>query len=102
MDQVTQQNSAQVEENAASAQTLERQAAALGAEVGAFKLYGREQQAIVAPRAVAAPRAPVAAKTAGGTAAPPAKRTAPVVQRGARSMQTALAAAVNEDDWKNF
>ena len=98
MDRVTQQNSALVEENAASAQNLERQAAALGAEVAGFKLSGQFHE-----RPAIAPRATVVAKPARATANPPVKRGAPIVQRGtARTMQTALATAVNADDWKDF
>ena len=40
MDEVTQQNSALVEENAATAKTLEQQSAAMNERVGAFKLTG--------------------------------------------------------------
>ena len=38
MDEVTQQNSALVEENAASAKTLEQQAAVMNEQVGFFRL----------------------------------------------------------------
>ena len=38
MDEVTQQNSAMVEENAATARTLEQQAGAMDERIGAYKL----------------------------------------------------------------
>jgi methyl-accepting chemotaxis protein len=44
MDEVTQQNSALVEENAATAKTLEQQSAAMNERVGAFKLSGGEHR----------------------------------------------------------
>jgi methyl-accepting chemotaxis protein len=40
MDEVTQQNSALVEENAATAKTLEEQAAAMTQQVAFFRLVG--------------------------------------------------------------
>jgi methyl-accepting chemotaxis protein len=82
MDEVTQQNSALVEENAATAKTLEDQSSALDGRVAVFQLdtAGRAMAA-AAPRA-AAIRKPVA-----------------VVRSGtARQMQSALATAVARDE----
>jgi methyl-accepting chemotaxis protein len=93
MDEVTQQNSALVEENAATAKTLEQQSVAMSERVGVFRVDGSE--AAEAPRR-AAPKP---------MAVPPARKPA-VVSRpaaGARRMQTALAAAIKDDpDWKEF
>ena len=103
MDEVTQQNSALVEENAASAKTLEHQSEQMNDKVAFFKL----DEQIEAPR----PRAP-----APRIAAKPAKReTAPVVRKPTAAainnrrggpvgrMQAAVATAMAEDpDWKEF
>jgi methyl-accepting chemotaxis protein len=100
VDEVTQQNSALVEENAATARTLEQQAAAMNERVGAFRLDdavagaaarrpAMPGQAIAAAR----PKAAVAAKTVS------ASRKA--VNGSGRG--SALARAVNADaDWKEF
>ena len=63
MDEVTQQNSALVEENAATAKTLEQQSGAMNESVGSFKLNGADGVAAI-------PSAPVVAM------ARPAKRAA--------------------------
>jgi methyl-accepting chemotaxis protein len=98
MDEVTQQNSALVEENAATAKTLADQSVALDGRVAAFQLEQAARAA--APAAAVAVAAPaVAHKPA---ARPAAKRAGVVVTRGpARNMQAALAAAVKED-WQEF
>ncbi|MCW5692858.1 MAG: HAMP domain-containing protein [Pseudolabrys sp.] len=98
MDQTTQQNSALVEENAATAKTLEHQAKAMDEQVAFFQIAAGHDVPVAAPRAIQAVAVakPVAAKTV-GRAAPTVSRTGP-----ARGMQTALAAAVNEDAWKEF
>jgi methyl-accepting chemotaxis protein len=95
MDEVTQQNSALVEENAATAKTLEQQSGVMSESVGAFKLQGMEA-ARAAPAAVMAlKRAPSA------PAAAPAKRAA--ARSGIARSQGALAlAAKSQADWKEF
>jgi methyl-accepting chemotaxis protein len=95
MDEVTQQNSALVEENAATAKTLEQQSGVMSESVGAFKLQGMEA-AKAAPAAVTAlKRAPSA------PAAAPAKRAA--ARSGIARSQGALAlAAKSQADWKEF
>jgi methyl-accepting chemotaxis protein len=106
MDEVTQQNSALVEENAATAKTLEHQANAMNERVDSFQISGGDMAPAARP---AAARAPVAAK------APAAKRAEKpqlVAKRAAAGgngsgpvprMQAALAQAVNQDaDWKEF
>ena len=124
MDEVTQQNSALVEENAATAKTLEHQAKSMDERVAIFRLRDGEsameasepaRRAVGGARQVAT-RAPLAA----GAVAPPRVAVAPKPQRqpaaapkpaGSGSgtggpvgrMQAALAAAVNNDpDWKEF
>jgi len=101
MDEVTQQNSALVEENAATAKTLETQAGAMDQRVGVFRLD--ESATVHTPRLAApAPRAPAAAFKRPA----PAPKAAP--KRAASGgpvgrMQTALATAVQADaDWKEF
>jgi methyl-accepting chemotaxis protein len=115
MDEVTQQNSALVEENAATAKTLEHQAKAMDEQVAFFQIGGgndtrassapqtREPMARPEPRKVAAPsRGPAAAKPKPVAAARPSVAAASS-GGGARRMQTALATAVNADtDWKEF
>jgi methyl-accepting chemotaxis protein len=109
MDEVTQQNSALVEENAATAKTLEHQAKAMDEQVAFFQIGGaddrrepsraREPMARPAPRKAAPPSRGPAARSQ-PMAAP--KRAA-AGGGGARGMQTALATAVNADnDWKEF
>ncbi len=93
MDEVTQQNSALVEENAATAKTLADQSTALDGRVSVFQL-GDDQpnisRAQVAPISRAAPSRP-------------AQRGKPMVTRGpARQMQSALATAVAKDEWEEF
>jgi methyl-accepting chemotaxis protein len=107
MDEVTQQNSALVEENAATAKTLEQQAKAMDSQVAFFQIAaGHDARPVAAGKP--APRATMAAKRP----APPAKRPA-VAQTlaepraaanigPARRMQAALATAVKADDWKEF
>jgi methyl-accepting chemotaxis protein len=89
MDEVTQQNSALVEENAATAKTLEQQSGAMNESVGSFKLNG-------ADGAAAIPSAPVVAM------ARPAKRTAPAPARRARTQGALALDDKNEKDWKEF
>jgi methyl-accepting chemotaxis protein len=106
MDEVTQQNSALVEENAAAAKTLEQQAGTMAERVEFFKID--ETASAAAPREVRA-RAPVQAPVA---APAPVKRTpraatAPHKANGGHHpvgrMQTALATALKDDpDWKEF
>jgi methyl-accepting chemotaxis protein len=58
MDEVTQQNSALVEENAATAKTLESQSAAMSQQVSFFRLdQGAGRVVAVAPRTAAKPAA---------------------------------------------
>jgi methyl-accepting chemotaxis protein len=108
MDEVTQQNSALVEENAATAKTLEHQANAMNERVDSFRISGGDMAPAARPPAARAPAAKPQAPAAKRAEKPQlvtAKRAAaggngsgPVPR-----MQAALAAAVNQDpDWKEF
>jgi methyl-accepting chemotaxis protein len=102
MDEVTQQNSALVEENAATAKTLEGQAKSMDERVAFFKLRG-DDNAASAPAAAPAPRqAPVA--TARPKAAAPKRAAAPKSEGNpVVRMQAGLATALKmEPDWKEF
>jgi methyl-accepting chemotaxis protein len=101
MDDVTQQNSALVEENAATAKTLEHQAKAMGERIAFFQFDDAAKAGptvqpaeAVEQRAAAAPRQqPVAApkRVAAGGGGPVGR------------MHAALATAVqNDPDWKEF
>jgi methyl-accepting chemotaxis protein len=100
MDEVTQQNSALVEENAATAKTLEQQSGAMSKSVGAFRLKDVESAGEVTP-AVATKRAPASATPAPAKslAKPPATRA----RRSAGALRTHGALALKDDaDWKEF
>jgi methyl-accepting chemotaxis protein len=106
MDEVTQQNSALVEENAASAKTLEHQSETMNEKVAFFRLdESATSHAVKAP--APAPVTRLAAKPAKPAAAPARKVTAAAVQ-GRRGgpvgrMQAAAATAVADDkDWQEF
>jgi methyl-accepting chemotaxis protein len=93
MDEVTQQNSALVEENAATAKTLADQSTALDGRVSVFQL-GEDQPVIARATVSAAPRA---------VPARPAPKAKTLVTRGpARQMQAALATAIAKDEWEEF
>jgi methyl-accepting chemotaxis protein len=95
MDEMTQQNSALVEENAATAKTLEQQAKAMDERVSFFKVDGSAAAGAVRNSVAPAPRPNGASRPA----------STPVTTRGGpvRRMQTALATAVKNDmDWKEF
>ena len=106
MDEVTQQNSALVEENAATAKTLEHQAKSMDERVAGFRLRSgpvntdyEPSESPVQHRAVtpAAKPKPVAAKR------PAPKSNAPANRGPVAQMQTKLATALKaEPDWKEF
>ena len=102
MDEVTQQNSALVEENAATAKTLEHQAKAMDERVGFFKVgepaAGASHAERPAPALVAKSAAPKPAKP---RVAAPVKRAAAANPVG--HMRSNLAAAFSTDtDYKEF
>ena len=84
MDEVTQQNSALVEENASAAKSLEEQSAAMDERVSFFRVGPGAAKQEVVPMPAAGQRPVVAPR-----------RPAP-----ARGAQTAL--AVKQDDWEEF
>ncbi len=107
MDEVTQQNSALVEENAATAKTLETQAQAMNEQVAFFHIDESGDGARVAAAApVATPShvskvvtpmvRPVAPRPA-ATARPAAARRGPVA-----AMHNKLATALQDPEWKDF
>jgi methyl-accepting chemotaxis protein len=109
MDEVTQQNSALVEENAATAKTLEQHAKAMDAQVASFRLNGTTGQPMALRDRVdvqrpAAPRPQAVAKPS--AALPPTR--GPAAKTNGRGgpvgrMQAAIASAVNADsEWKDF
>ena len=118
MDEVTQQNSALVEENAATAKTLEQQSNTMTTEVSVFKVGDDDAHQIVSPLQkrnsaapkTAAPRSPAkvakpaAPAKASHSGSGSASRPAAAVPRQATvgQMQTALAAAYEDPEWKDF
>jgi methyl-accepting chemotaxis protein len=96
MDEVTQQNSALVEENAATAKVLEQQARAMDERVSFFRLDTASHSAAPVRGAAAAHRPPIVSPAArpqlNGSGARPA-----------RSGRTQGAVALKDDpDWKEF
>ena len=87
MDEVTQQNSALVEENAATAKTLEHQAKNMDERVAFFRLDAAAENGAEAAKAKPVPRSQAAAKRPAA-----ATRGGPVGR-----IQGALAVAVQED-----
>ena len=86
MDEMTQQNSALVEESAAAARSLQTQSATMHQRIGFFTTDA--MQAAQAPAALAAP-APAAAPATEGALA-------------VKTMQSAIQTAVGDDDWSDF
>ncbi len=110
MDEVTQQNSALVEENAATAKTLEQQAKSMDERVAAFRLRSAAAaQAAAAMPAIAEPESRPSHKAGKPAARPAPKRPAPALAPKRAlgggpvgQLQTALATAIDADDWKEF
>jgi methyl-accepting chemotaxis protein len=91
MDEVTQQNSALVEENAASAKTLEHQSAAMNEKVAFFQLDEHAgHRTVKSPARAPVPR--MAAK-------PPAPKTGADQRGPARRMQAGLATALAQEEF---
>ncbi len=110
MDEVTQQNSALVEENAATAKTLETQAQAMNEQVAFFRLdegttavrsasAAREPRAS-APAAAPAPASKVVTPIAKPAAAP--ARAAAARRGPVAAMHSKLATALQDPEWKDF
>ena len=107
MDEVTQQNSALVEESAATAKTLENQAQAMDERVSMFRV----DQATTAGASASTGPAPIRPvvptskpQVAARRPAEVGKRPVAVTNRGpVGRMQTALASAIKDDpDWQEF
>ena len=107
MDEVTQQNSALVEENAATAKTLEQQAKAMDERVAYFRLAEDAADAAAAPAQVPAKVAQVPMSK---TATAPKRQAVKMLKRAAAAvggpvgrMRTALATAISTDtDYQEF
>jgi methyl-accepting chemotaxis protein len=119
MDEVTQQNSALVEENAATAKTLEHQAKSMDDQVAFFQIdmaagaegmtHARVVTAkpiiakAVAVEARAVEAKPVRASKSQAVAPRRATRSVAAAAGGARGMQAQLATAIHDDpEWKEF
>jgi methyl-accepting chemotaxis protein len=115
MDEVTQQNSALVEENAATSKTLEQQARVMDERVAAFRVgnasAGVASEPMRQQRPMAPPTRGPAAKPQPAAAAPKRQPVAAPKRGSAGSnghspvgrMQAALATAITaDDDWKEF
>ena len=119
MDEVTQQNSALVEENAATAKTLEHQSKAMHDEVSVFRVNEGDSQGVstrpaASARAIAKPTegkstaakplrvkpAAAAAEIRPGSAKPAA--AAPARGGPVGRMQASLATAVADPQWQEF
>jgi methyl-accepting chemotaxis protein len=100
MDEMTQQNSALVEENAAACRMLQDQAQDMQGRMSQFALDSRSSGGGARPIHLEKNRRqPV--QQAARPARPPAKKAVP--QRGAPSMQAALQSSLETDtDWKEF
>jgi methyl-accepting chemotaxis protein len=106
MDEVTQQNSALVEENAATAKTLEGQAKAMNDRVNVFIIGDADAGGDVVRSSAAAPPAAKTtadvrrqpSRAAAAKPAPASRRSAPVARA-----KSNLAVAIQDDpDWKEF
>ena len=116
MDEVTQQNSALVEENAATAKTLEHQAKSMDEQVAFFQIdmaagaEGMTHAKVVTAKPVVAKASAIEARAEARPIVMPkaqvaAPRRAPRVAAagGARGMQAQLATAIHDDpEWKEF
>jgi methyl-accepting chemotaxis protein len=106
MDEVTQQNSALVEENAATAKTLEQQSTSMGERIAFFQLDHVSVGSGSARTAPSRPAAPIVATRSAAKArsAASAKRSVAAAHGGpVGRMQAGLATALKGDsDWKEF
>ena len=109
MDEVTQQNSALVEENTATAKTLEHRAKSMDEQVAFFQIDGVAadgNKAGVSSKPAATPLKLVTRPAAGSAAPRKAPVAAPVRTAPGgpvRRMQTQLATAIKDDpEWKEF
>jgi len=100
MDEVTQQNSALVEENAAAAKALERQSQAMGERVNVFRLRETQANGDAQPKAVAGERS--TAKIV-QPSPPPRRPVATIAPRRAPGGRGQAALSIAESaDWEQF
>ena len=112
MDEVTQQNSALVEENAATAKTLEQQSQAMDERVSFFRLEaGAPSHAAAMPahRPASKPAAAqvrstaeASSRSAASSASRPGKQPAAPMKRAAAGRTEGATALKDEADWKEF
>jgi methyl-accepting chemotaxis protein len=104
MDEVTQQNSALVEENAATAKTLEHQAGAMNERVAFFQIGGTEAAAPARAETKVQSIATAASRIQAGQKRPMAVAPRRTGRGGpVGRMQAALATAIQDDpEWKEF
>jgi methyl-accepting chemotaxis protein len=106
MDEVTQQNSALVEENAATAKTLEQQSQSMDERVTFFRLDDAQEVTAAAPRPMKlAPRPQTVApiKSVGRPVPQPRRAAPPKAARATNGrLPAAAAAAVSDQEWKEF
>jgi len=104
MDEMTQQNSALVEENAASSRMLQDQAESMHQRMAFFSLLGQQAETFVAQRSVTPIRSSTAAKAP--VKAQSKRQSAPVrrvANGGAARLQDDLRSAIENDaDWAEF
>jgi methyl-accepting chemotaxis protein len=98
MDEATQQNSALVEQNAATAKTLEEQQEAMSERIAFFRFA----QGLATPRTAASPAKPAPTKPAASASSKPVQR-APILRRDRPAPRSVGANALAEDqDWQEF
>jgi len=98
MDEATQQNSALVEQNAATAKTLEEQQEAMSERIAFFRFA----EALAAPRTAPRPAKPAPMKRPASASSKTAQR-APVLRRDRPAPRSVGANALAEDqDWQEF
>jgi methyl-accepting chemotaxis protein len=103
MDEMTQQNSALVEENAASVKTLEEMSANMDGRVSLFQTAALAVQASPERKPLAAAKPALAKPVLVRPKAVAESARAAAIRSPARRMQTKLATAVaNDDDWEEF
>ena len=104
MDEVTQQNSALVEENAATAKTLEQQAGAMDERIAIFKIDAAAAKGASKERAgQAREERPITRIPPRSAAAPKQQAVAPATPVAAKRGRMAAATVLkSEQDWKEF
>ncbi|ESQ92807.1 methyl-accepting chemotaxis protein [Asticcacaulis benevestitus] len=99
MDEMTQQNSALVEENAASSRMLQDQAESMHQRMASFRVLGAPPQAAIAPRSLK-PTTPIPAKP---QPRPQVAQMRKVANGSAHRLQDDLRSAIESDaDWAEF